>query len=194
MFERFSKEARTVVVDAQVHARRLGHTYIGCEHLLLAVSAVESQVGECLRGIGVTPEAVEAATRRLVGTPGALDRDALAAIGIDLDAVREKVEASFGPHALETMPSTPLRRRWGRRAGCDGSRYGHIPFTPRAKKVLETALREAASPHQRHIGAEHIALALTSMHDGLAPQIFAALATPPGQVRTGILNTYRQAS
>ncbi len=194
MFERFSKEARTVVVDAQVHARRLGHTYIGCEHLLLAVSAVEGQVGECLRGIGVTPEAVEAATCRLVGTPRALDRDALAAIGIDLDAVREKVEASFGPHALETMPSTPPRRRWGRRAGCDGSRYGHIPFTPRAKEVLETALREAASLHQRHIGAEHIALALTSMPDGLAPQIFAALATPPGQVRTGILDTYRQAS
>ena len=37
MFERFTADARKVVADAQQHARRLGHHYIGCEHLLLAV-------------------------------------------------------------------------------------------------------------------------------------------------------------
>jgi len=37
MFERFTTDARTVVSDAQQHARRMGHRYIGCEHLLLAV-------------------------------------------------------------------------------------------------------------------------------------------------------------
>jgi ATP-dependent Clp protease ATP-binding subunit ClpA len=37
MFERFTGDARTAVVQAQAHARRLGHRHIGCEHLLLAV-------------------------------------------------------------------------------------------------------------------------------------------------------------
>jgi ATP-dependent Clp protease ATP-binding subunit ClpA len=39
MFERFTPDARTVVVHAQEHARRLGHRYIGCEHLLLGINA-----------------------------------------------------------------------------------------------------------------------------------------------------------
>ncbi|MGQ0776967.1 MAG: Clp protease N-terminal domain-containing protein [Pseudonocardiales bacterium] len=113
----------------------LGHSYIGCEHLLLAVAAAEGAAGEVLRGLGVTPQAVEAATLGLVGAPGEdLDRDALATIGIDLDVVRQKVEAVFGVNALTREPRR--RSRWRRRRSCDpGS--GHIPFTDRAKKCAD---------------------------------------------------------
>ncbi len=193
MFERFTEEARAVVVDAQLHARRLGHGYLGCEHLLLALSSTGGQIGVMLRRLGMTTEAVEAATLRLVGTPNATrDREALAAIGIDLDAVREKIEASFGPRALE--PSPRRRRRWVRRGSCDGgSGYGALPFTPRAKKCLELSLREAVALRQREIGSQHIALALTAMTDGLAPQLLSSLGTSPSVLRTQILNHYRQA-
>ena len=61
-----------------------------------------------------------------------LDADALATLGIDLDAVRERVERTFGAGALS--------RRRGRRGVVPG---GALPFTPRAKKVLELSLREA---------------------------------------------------
>ncbi len=193
MFERFTEEARAVVVDAQLHARRLGHGYTGCEHLLLAVASNPGPVGSTLRRAGVTTAAVEEATLRLVGTPSeALDRDALAAIGIDLDVVREKIEASFGPNALAPVPSGRRRRRWGRRRGC-GPGFGHIPFTPRAKGCLEHSLREAVTLRQRHIGAEHIALALTSMTDGLTPQLLTAIGTPPALLRSQLLNRYRRA-
>jgi hypothetical protein len=105
MFERFTADARTVVVHAQEHARRLGHPYIGCEHLLLAAASSDQPAGAVLREQGITPEHVEEEIVRRAGLGGAslfgdLDRDALSAIGIDLDAVRARIEESFGPEAL----------------------------------------------------------------------------------------------
>ena len=110
MFERFGPDAKVTVVDAQKHARRLGHNYIGGEHILLAAVSQNSRASAILAAHGLTPEFVEAEITRRVG-PGAgsgagadlfgsLDRDALAAIGIDLDTVRARIEASFGPQAL----------------------------------------------------------------------------------------------
>jgi hypothetical protein len=116
MFERFTGDARTVVVHAQHHARRLGHRYIGCEHLLLAVASAGQPASDVLREHGVTPEHVEEEIVRRVGLgAGAglfadLDRDALASIGIDLDAVRARIEASFGADALSRAGQAVHRR------------------------------------------------------------------------------------
>jgi hypothetical protein len=106
MLERFDTEARTVIEKAAEHARRLGHRYIGGEHLLLAVVSAGAPASAVMRARGLTPELVEEEIVRRVGLgTGAglfagLDRDALATIGIDLDAVRARIEASFGPQAL----------------------------------------------------------------------------------------------
>jgi ATP-dependent Clp protease ATP-binding subunit ClpA len=106
MFERFTDGARDVLVQAQHGARRLGHDYIGCEHLLLAAAAATEPAAEVLRDHGVTPERIEAVITRIIGRGpavdpvGGLDREALAAIGIDLDVVRARLEAAFGPDAL----------------------------------------------------------------------------------------------
>ena len=124
MFERFTDEARLVVANASEYARRLGHRYIGGEHLLLAAASTGQPASEVMRAHGVTPELVEEEIVRRVGLgAGAglfagLDRDALAAIGIDLDAVRARLEASFGPQALANAAQAAhrdLRRRPGPR-------------------------------------------------------------------------------
>jgi ATP-dependent Clp protease ATP-binding subunit ClpA len=111
MFERFTDSARHLLVQAQHEARRLGHNYIGCEHLLLAAAGLAEPAGAALRDQGVTPERVEAEIVRTVGRGQAadpkgdplhgLDYEALASIGIDLDVVRAKLEAAFGPDALD---------------------------------------------------------------------------------------------
>jgi ATP-dependent Clp protease ATP-binding subunit ClpA len=130
MFERFTDNARQVIVQAQVNARRLGHNYIGCEHLLLAAATVDAPASAVLREQGVTPERIEAEILRIIG-PGqdadngdplrGLDREALAAIGIDLDLVRARIEAAFGPDAFARAVvthrrATAARRRpaWGK--------------------------------------------------------------------------------
>ena len=120
MLERFTDSARHLLVQAQHEARRLGHNYIGCEHLLLAAAGLAEPAGAALRDQGVTPERVEAEIVRTVGRGQAadpdgraadptgrgdplhgLDREALASIGIDLDVVRARLEAAFGPDALD---------------------------------------------------------------------------------------------
>jgi ATP-dependent Clp protease ATP-binding subunit ClpA len=101
MDERFNREARTVIVYAQRHARRLGHHYVGCEHFLLAAVFSAEPAGEVLRAHGLTPDRVEELIVQRVGLgagPGLfadLDSDALAAVGIDLEAVRARAEAHF---------------------------------------------------------------------------------------------------
>ena len=238
MFERFTDGARHVVVQAQHEARRLGHTYIGCEHLLLAVTEAAEPAAAVLRDRGITPERVEAEVVRIIGRgPAAgpadplsgLDREALAAIGIDLDVVRDRIEAAFGPDALaRAVPSRQRagegRRRpaWGRgpvaglrrarrarRGAFAGpapqarpstplfpgrARSGHLPFTPRAKKILELSLRQAVAQHDDYIGLQHLVLALLIPKDGMPRTILTALGASPDSLRAAVLDRYRKAS
>ncbi len=71
---------------------------------------------------------------------------------------------------------------------------GHIPFTPAAKKILELTLREAAAMKESHIRVEHIALALTTIKQGLVPQTLSEAGTSAAALRTSILDRYRRAS
>jgi ATP-dependent Clp protease ATP-binding subunit ClpA len=125
MFERFSGQARHVVVTAQEEARELDHNYIGTEHLLLGIlAASDSLASGSLTALGYTRDDVRATLVALVG----------------------RGKASPG---------------------------GHIPFTPRAKKVLELALREALQLKHNYIGTEHILLGLLREGEGIAAQILA---------------------
>ena len=67
MLERFPDDARAVLVQAQRHARRLGHRYIGCEHLLLALVGVDQPASAVLRERGLTPDRVEEEIVRRAG-------------------------------------------------------------------------------------------------------------------------------
>lgn len=117
MFERFTDSARGIVSQAQLNARRLGHSYIGCEHLLMAAAMVEGPAGAALREQGITPERIQLTLLGTIAPLSGLDEEALASIGIDLDAVRAKVEAEFGPDALTWAgPAASESRRpaWGK--------------------------------------------------------------------------------
>jgi ATP-dependent Clp protease ATP-binding subunit ClpA len=183
MFERFTDKARAVVVGAQGHARELKHRRVGTEHVLLAIltTTPDGPTARTLRDVGVTAEIVREEIVRWVGVGnsplGEADADALAAIGIDLDAVRAKVEESFGEGALdlpdaddiETSGSGLARRLLGGRKRPPMA--GHIPFSPRNKKVLELSLREALRLKHNYIGTEHILLGMLREGEGLAVAI-----------------------
>jgi ATP-dependent Clp protease ATP-binding subunit ClpA len=124
MFERFSGQARHVVVSAQEEARELDHNYIGTEHLLLGLLTSDSLASASLNALGYTRDDVQAELVAIVG----------------------RGKASPG---------------------------GHIPFTPRAKKVLELSLREALQLKHNYIGTEHILLGLLREGEGMAAEILA---------------------
>ncbi|HKX13851.1 MAG TPA: Clp protease N-terminal domain-containing protein, partial [Propionibacteriaceae bacterium] len=122
MFERFSGQARHVVVSAQEEARDLDHNYIGTEHLLLGLLTSDSLASASLNALGYTHDNVQAKVEEIIGRG-------------------------------KTSPG------------------GHIPFTPRAKKVLELSLREALQLKHNYIGTEHILLGLIREGEGVAAQI-----------------------
>jgi ATP-dependent Clp protease ATP-binding subunit ClpA len=186
MFERFTDRARQVAIDAQVSARRLGHGYVGTEHILLGLLQGDGIGARVLGGLGVTAAAVEREVLAEVGRGplGAGDAEALGAIGIDLEEVRRRIEASFGPGALQWRPG----RRCGRRLPLFG---GHIPFTPRAKKVLELSLREALALKHKYIGTEHILLGLVREGEGLAMLVLTRLGAGPDAIRARVLDALR---
>jgi ATP-dependent Clp protease ATP-binding subunit ClpC len=92
---------------------------------------------------------------------------ALESLGISLDAVRNQVEEIIGQG--QQAPS------------------GHIPFTPRAKKVLELSLREALQLGHNYIGTEHILLGLIREGEGVAAQVLVKLGADLNKVRQQVI-------
>jgi ATP-dependent Clp protease ATP-binding subunit ClpC len=88
-------------------------------------------------------------------------------LGISRTAVREQVVEIIGPG--------------------EDARSGHIPFTPRAKKVLELSLREALQLSHDYIGTEHILLGLLREGDGVAAQVLVRLGADLNRVRAKVL-------
>jgi ATP-dependent Clp protease ATP-binding subunit ClpC len=139
VFERFTEQARRVVVLAQDEARALEHNYIGTEHILLGLLRMnEGLAARALESLEVTVEEVRAQVALIVGQ------------GDEVTA-------------------------------------GQIPFTPRAKKVLDLALREALSLGHDYIGPEHILLGLVRENQGLAARILLDLGADAEKVRDGII-------
>ena len=177
MFERFTKTARAAVVRATKERQAMGHDYVDTEHLLLALLA-DSSAGlghEILTDAGLRYEPVRAEVLRRTTAKGLTDDDAeaLRSIGIDLDAVRARVEESFGPGALRT-PQPAARR---------GLLRMRDPFSKGAKKALELALRQALSLHDGALGTEHLVLGLLHEKDGLAGQLMLAAGLRLPEVR-----------
>jgi hypothetical protein len=170
MLERFSVDARQVVIHAREESRRLGHDRIGTVHLLLGlVNDADGTAGQALREHGLQPDDLRERVCDLVGTGqevdvmDSLDGPALAAIGIDLEEVRRTVEASFGEGAL-AFGSGPARGRGQAR---------HSSLTAQARKTLELSLRTAIALKRRRITSGHLLLGLlrATGKDNLALQV-----------------------
>ncbi len=155
MFERFSTEAREVVIGAQRVAEDEASATVDPLHLLTALSRGTG----VLTALGCPPDELADDLRRVRRRGGMSDADvqALSGFGIDVEHVVERVEQSHGEGAL---------------AGGVRTKRGHRPFTPESKKVLTKSLRETADAGDKRIDAEHVLLALTSL-PGAAADVLA---------------------
>ncbi len=155
MFEKFTADARAVVRGAAEQAERTGSGTVGEPELLLALlDRTESPAATALGALGVRERRASvaralAAVRRRGGIT-AQDAAALAGLGIDVDEIVARVERAHGAGALA--------------AGGPAGRRGRArrPFTAEAKAVLERALRIAVGRGERHLGDEHLLMALTA--------------------------------
>ncbi|GAA4806577.1 Clp protease N-terminal domain-containing protein [Tomitella cavernea] len=222
MFEKFARDARRTVIVAQEEALMLRSAQLDPRHFLLAILlAGEPPVRQALEAAGFTAEQVREDIRSGggrpedsagPGRPGAVldaeDVQALRSIGIDLDAVRESIEAQFGPDALSDEPlsdETPSdravpdpaegRRRGpagtegecghgrgdarGRRGrGRRGGRFGRVRLDSDAKKTLHAGLAHAARAHAGEITSAHILLGVLSGASGPTKRLVESRTSP----------------
>lgn len=141
MPKRFTENAQKIILIAQEEAKRLNHDYVGTEHILLGLVAIDGTVSnKILTGLGVTFRKVRLEIEKMVG------------IGDTIMLL------------------------------------GEIPFTPRAKKVLEFSVEESQLLGTQHIGTEHILLGLIREEEGMACKILENLGLNLTHVRDSILN------
>ena len=152
IFNRFTRETRACVEAAVEEARMLGHDSVGDEDLLLGILSAGGGIAEeALSSLGVTLEKVRRESEEMLS-------DALTSIGISLEQVRREAGDAFDMRILDNR---------------------RIPFSPRAKKVLERALGEAVRLRNNRIGAEHVLLGILRNEDGMAVRILAGMGVSP---------------
>jgi ATP-dependent Clp protease ATP-binding subunit ClpA len=173
MFERFTNEAKHAVVLAQDEAVTLGHDFIGTEHVLIGLArTTDGGAGEVLGTLGVTARGARNETVRLLteagvpATGAAPATEALAAIGINVEEIRKKAEESFGPGKFH---------------------FPRPPFTPKAKKALETTLREAKALGHTHIDTEHLLMGIIEDEDSIAVKVLTELGVDQTELRTALI-------
>ena len=152
IFNRFTKETRACVEAAVEEARLLGHDSVGDEDLLLGILRANEGMGAAaLSSLGVTLEGAREESEEMLS-------EALSTIGISLEQVRREAGDAFAMRV-------PDDRR--------------IPFSPRAKKALEGALREAVRLRNNRIGTEHVLLGILRNTDGTAVRMLAGMDVSP---------------
>ena len=96
-------------------------------------------------------------------------------MGLDLEIVRQEVEKHVGP-----PPKTKM--------------IGNIPYTPRVKKVLALAGKEAQALNHSYVGTEHILLGLLREGEGVAARVLKSLEVDPARTRNEILKNWIRTS
>lgn len=183
MFERFSQDARRAVVRAREEAAAAGHGEIGCEHLLLALLAEPGPAAAAMTAAGLELAALRSQlppTGR--AKPDALDADALASVGIDLDQVRRAAEATFGPGAIDRAGRARARRS------------GRMRLTAEAKKALERALHAAVELRYRELTGGHLLIGIIDQGHNGALDLLSALAVSPAALRADVITRLAKAA
>ena len=150
-----ARPAEPYLAAGAEEARRLGHGYVGTEHVLLAlIHNPDGGATAVLRQLGVSADTIEERLARWLGTSKPkIDPEALAALGIDFETVRERLEQTFGPGALERTPAC-------------------IGICPRLKMALAYAV-DHADGHP--VTDEHILLGMLSVPDCVAARVLTDL-------------------
>jgi ATP-dependent Clp protease ATP-binding subunit ClpA len=173
VFERFASAARLAVADARNEAGRAGHDKIRSEHLLLGLLAEPSEAADALTAAGLTMPGLRAALPPgKTGRPAGMDADALATLGIDLDAVRRATDAAFGRGALDRVV-LPGR--------------GRFQAADDTKHALAGALRRAVDQGHKEITAGDLLISILDQPRSGALEILTRAGVDIPALRADVL-------
>jgi hypothetical protein len=160
MWDRLTVEARAVMDRASAEAGRLGHGYIGDEHILLGLlGQPQDPAAALLEEAGLDLAGARAELARLAGDgliPSCRvdDAAALRTVGIDVERVRERLSAAFGAEAVGRVVWRASRRPWWRGGGRRRTPLCGPPLF--AKRALALAAEYAETHGQRVVGPRQL--------------------------------------
>jgi ClpA/ClpB-like protein len=160
MWDRLSPGAREVMSLALAESEQLGHGYVGDEHVLLGLLREQaSQASSLLRGHGLDLASARAELQRLSAAglmprSRADDAGALRAVGIDVEAVRQRLVTAFGAEAVGAAVWRASRRPWWRGGGRRRTPLCGPPFF--AKRAIYLASCYAESREAATVTPEHL--------------------------------------
>jgi len=160
MWDRLSPEAREVMRLALAESGQLGHGYVGDEHVLLGLlRAQASHASSLLQGHGVDLASARAELRRLSAAglmprSRADDAGALRAVGVDVEAVRQRLVTAFGADAVGAAVWRASRRPWWRGGGRRRTPLCGPPLF--AKRAMYLASCYAQSREAAAVTPEHL--------------------------------------
>jgi hypothetical protein len=160
MWDRLTPAARQVISLATEESEQLGHGYIGDEHVILGLLREEAgRAPSLLRGHGLDLAGARAELQRLAAeglTPRSRTDDAraLLAVGIDVEAVRERLVAAFGAEAVGAAVWRASRRPWWRGSGRRRTPLCGAPFF--AKRAMWLAACYAEGRGEVAVAPEHL--------------------------------------
>jgi ATP-dependent Clp protease ATP-binding subunit ClpA len=172
VFEIFTGRARQAIMLAQDEAIGLGDDFVGTEHLLMGLAGVPQGVaGELLAEHGLSASAARAEVARLraseIGPAGPSEPDiapvdVLAAIGIDVAAIRERADQAFGPGEFV---------------------YPRPAYDEAAKAAIEQSVAQAETLGHDYVGTGHMLLGMLASGDNAAARILGStgLGEPTGR-------------
>ncbi|MGH9279258.1 MAG: Clp protease N-terminal domain-containing protein [Acidimicrobiales bacterium] len=172
MFDRCDADTKSVIDAALAASRQRGHSWLGTEHVLLALvqhrDVLPAEVAAILPGADAVATALDSA----LDGPPRRDEELLAAVGVDLEAIRSAIRRTFGESALEDLgrrrvhqPWQPWRRPTRR---CMSILAGSMSIAPRLKRSFEHAGREADRRGRATIDPAALFLGMVEVEDAMS--------------------------
>jgi ATP-dependent Clp protease ATP-binding subunit ClpA len=182
----------TVFNTALAEARRLGHSHVGTEHLLLALMRHHELLPDAVAALlPRDADVVAAALEGILDGSPPRDAELLKTLGIDLDEVRSAVRQTFGHDAIERLgrpvhqPWQPWRRPSRR---CMSLLAGGMGVAPRVKQAFEHARRDADRRQRDVIDPAGLLLGMVEVEGALSNRLLRDAGVDPSEVRRVLLD------
>lgn len=190
MFDRCDADTTAVVDLAVGEARRLGHDWIGTEHILIALGQRRDLLPEGAARLLPGAAEIRAALARLVAAPPpSPGPELLKTVGVDLDQVRAAVRRTFGDEVLERLSRRRVHQPWQpwRRPSrrCTHLLGGGMSMAPRVKQAFDRAHQEARRT-RTVITPGLLLIGMIEVEDGLSNRLLRDLDVDPELLRQAL--------
>lgn len=193
MFDRCDPDTMQVIDCGFAEARRLGHHWLGTEHLLVALVQDRDLLPAYAAQLLPAAAQVRSTLAGEIDGPPRVDADLLATLGIDLVAVRTNVRQTFGADAVERITRRRVHQPWQpwRRPSrrCTSLLGDSMRVAPRAKEALDLAAQEASRRGRTRIDPADLLLGIIEVESALAIVLLRDSGVDPIQIKRALQAT-----